>query len=1008
MDKYCQFIGKAIWDRITLQYNLQDKLIPEDGKPVHRMDSVLNSVVEGLDNIDASKEFKIFIITSLFFEQQGESVLRCTEEEFNEISDAPIKEFAEAMHRRLGHTNELADFVEQTFHPKENLSGEINNEKTGGVGSATDNIPSQPKKDIINTPQMADVDQSEAEKMIPPQNKKLIPSNFVTGRLRIVSQGRGGFYNFFPLYSWEEGMPRLITDAKERFAPRGSFQLSQVLACSQVEKDRLVSGGLYNIAYSDNEIVKSFNTQGEVKYELNVVNLFKEKRIFRADLDETDASYRRAFYKVTPAEGANLSNVTVPFKVKLAGEDQLPEEFDGLVRTFVLLDLGDSCIGPFRLDKDPVGHLQISLKRVGHTNFIYDSYVPNSNVLPAIGRVRKDLECVFIRFSEKAEIDLIDDEKLLDLVVKEMPKDTGTYTKIKEWLDFRKEDGGQIKSQLTQDRVARVLTLMKETDFLERHYGKILDLLLRSVKTNLPQKEELIKSTAEAVAKDKDAAELLRKTPSIKQVLGDLEKTKKKIEGEIKNLEKAKDEKEKKLKADYKQLESDISSKRSELDSLKKTVKEKEAEIQAKRKEFENADNQLKNFEDRLDQTVEKVSSLAFEGSLTSKIMESAARWNKDRADDRYKQRIEALQKVKRNPRKDSQLNDYLCKQLATFRNYHINEFVNILVCTAQSFLTVFAGFPGSGKTSMCNHLARVLGLTSLQYKPELQELWQDHPSYANRYIPISVERGWTSKRDLIGYFNPLNRKFESVDPHRFECFQQLDYEKKAGFFQLPYFLLLDEANLSSMEYYFADFMNICDERNDLSFITLGDNHRFFVPDTLRFLATINNDHTTEKLSPRLVDRTWVIQLPEVEDNDLNKPTTAIFDPIDWQLFKDTYQPQKNIKEQITSDLHEIAEILSSLGSPVSPRTRNAIHNYVSSAQEYMKSDTCGSPYLEALDYAVAQKLLPIINGSGELYQQKLEKIKGILETKSLMKSARRLDTVIRKGNDLMGYYRFF
>ena len=50
---------------------------------------------------------------------------------------------------------------------------------------------------------------------------------------------------------------------------------------------------------------------------------------------------------------------------------------------------------------------------------------------------------------------------------------------------------------------------------------------------------------------------------------------------------------------------------------------------------------------------------------------------------------------------------------------------------------------------------------------------------------------------------------------------------------------LLDEANLSPMEYYWADFMRICggDDAGDKE-IVLGDNLICRIPEHLRFLAT--------------------------------------------------------------------------------------------------------------------------------------------------------------------------
>ncbi|WP_444483896.1 hypothetical protein, partial [Sutterella wadsworthensis] len=52
---------------------------------------------------------------------------------------------------------------------------------------------------------------------------------------------------------------------------------------------------------------------------------------------------------------------------------------------------------------------------------------------------------------------------------------------------------------------------------------------------------------------------------------------------------------------------------------------------------------------------------------------------------------------------------------------------------------------------------------------------------FADRYLPISVERGWTSKRDFVGYWNPLTKTFESVDDRRRDAFQALDAEARLG-----------------------------------------------------------------------------------------------------------------------------------------------------------------------------------------------------------------------------------
>ena len=82
---------------------------------------------------------------------------------------------------------------------------------------------------------------------------------------------------------------------------------------------------------------------------------------------------------------------------------------------------------------------------------------------------------------------------------------------------------------------------------------------------------------------------------------------------------------------------------------------------------------------------------------------------------------------------------------------------------------------------------------------------------------------------------------------------------------RFPYIILLDEANLSPMEYYWADFMRAADKNDDDILINIGLEEDVYIPKTLHFLATINNDQTTEQLSPRLIDRAWIIKLPKTE-----------------------------------------------------------------------------------------------------------------------------------------------
>lgn len=212
-------------------------------------------------------------------------------------------------------------------------------------------------------------------------------------------------------------------------------------------------------------------------------------------------------------------------------------------------------------------------------------------------------------------------------------------------------------------------------------------------------------------------------------------------------------------------------------------------------------------------------------------------------------------------PPKGRELADLLVSRLREVRRYDRNMVLNLYLSVVQNFLTVFAGEPGAGKTSVCRLIAGSLGLTPERMPADLAQT-------GSRFVEVPVEYGWTTKRDLIGYWNPLSNRFESPDPDRWSLIRTLDAEARSAFGSCwPAVMLLDEANLSPMEYYWSDWMRLCDETEKALdgpvAVSLWDKGKTLVPPTLRFVATINNDSTTEPLSPRLIDRAAVITLPQ-------------------------------------------------------------------------------------------------------------------------------------------------
>ncbi|WP_281613808.1 AAA family ATPase [Flammeovirga sp. SubArs3] len=304
-------------------------------------------------------------------------------------------------------------------------------------------------------------------------------------------------------------------------------------------------------------------------------------------------------------------------------------------------------------------------------------------------------------------------------------------------------------------------------------------------------------------------------------------------------------------------------------------------------------------------------------------------------------------------------------------RSYPDHFIANILIAMHQNSLSLLWGPPGSGKTS----LARFL-MQSITRK--------------ERFSEISVARGWSSQKDLIGFANPLSKRFQRANTDLYDLLKQLDGEFiKLNYQQAPMaYCLLDEANLSPIEHYWASFYSLTDSKaqvNNGLKISLGNNEMIEYANNLRFLGTLNLDSTTEQISPRLLDRSHIIRLdlPKVDaplissEIIMPEPYEISFDTVrklfDLKDFKQELAPDQ--LEFIDSELEErfeqIAIELRNLGIQISLRTRKSVIEYCNLAHSAMNEQ------FRPLDYCLAQRIFTRINLQGAEVR---EGIKALLE----------------------------
>ncbi|MBE9395650.1 hypothetical protein IOQ59_00055 [Pontibacterium sp. N1Y112] len=328
-------------------------------------------------------------------------------------------------------------------------------------------------------------------------------------------------------------------------------------------------------------------------------------------------------------------------------------------------------------------------------------------------------------------------------------------------------------------------------------------------------------------------------------------------------------------------------------------------------------------------------------------------------------------------------------------RSFTFEEMANLVISVQQSFLTVLKGRPGTGKTSTAIRLSQAYNLS-----PEF--------SCSDSFLNIPVSRGWMSGRDFLGFYNSLKGIYQASKTGIYQFLRQGEIEGANDFLRM---VLLDEANLSPIEHYWSDFLAMCDPEGRYRKIDTGASgaDRFLsVPENLRFIATINNDNTTEPLSPRLCDRVPVISMDVSGGNgEIVAAATSILDgAVPYTTLDNMFGCRSEIESEMPLDLVNFISQMelrdNSLGSPiiVSQRKRNAMHAYCDRAQNLTNSRT-------AVDFALSQHALPLVNGHGKAFKSRLEKLHEHASNNSLVRTASLLEVVLSDGENFVGNYSF-
>ncbi len=161
----------------------------------------------------------------------------------------------------------------------------------------------------------------------------------------------------------------------------------------------------------------------------------------------------------------------------------------------------------------------------------------------------------------------------------------------------------------------------------------------------------------------------------------------------------------------------------------------------------------------------------------------------------------------------------------------HVIE--NYLTLIRSNDLIILAGDSGSGKTNLVQSFARAVGGVA-------------------KIIP--VKPNWTSSEDLLGYYNPLEKKYLATP------FLEALIEAQQNP-EIPYFICLDEMNLARVEYYFADFLSKLESRDSIPEIQLySDDESAHVLSELKAVVSIISNAQAKYAHDGVVDFVKLMQ----------------------------------------------------------------------------------------------------------------------------------------------------